>query len=357
MNLPKILAAALLLAAPSVFFAAVSDDRPVIRIGVLSFLSGDCAFMGESYRHALQIAQEDKAKAGFRYELLFEDCGYSHTKAALAARKLLSTDRVHALITMCDSFGSVVAPIAAKAGVPHFCYGTSAAIADGKTNFILNAMPADQAAVLAQALGRRNLKKLALLTIKDTYTMAQRDAIKKLAPQRGLEIAADFPYNADEKDFRTVIAKAKSLKPDLYVISAFTPTLEMLVRQMRDAGVTNFSGMETFDNGSDARMFEGLWYVGPANPAADFTHRFKATFKGQMVVGSSHLYDSFMILASAFETGGTANVPSSSQVIANLTQIKSHTGVSGLCVYDGKGIFHSPAVEKMIKNGQPEELR
>jgi ABC-type branched-subunit amino acid transport system substrate-binding protein len=251
----------------------------------------------------------------------------------------------------------VAAPIAAKAGVPHFCYGTSASIADGKYNFILNAMPADQAVVFADALQKRGIKKLALFTIKDTYTMAQRDALKKLSPQRGLEIVADFPYNADEKDFRTVVAKAKSLKPDLYVISAFTPTLEMLVRQMRDAGVTQFSGMETFDNGSDARMFDGLWYVGPANPAPDFTRRFKATFKKQMVVGSSHLYDSFMILARAFEAGGTTDVPPPSQVIANLMQIKSHTGVSGPCVYDGKGIFHSPAVEKIIKNGQPEELR
>src|ERR1700761_8514817 len=102
-----------------------ADSRPIIKIGVSSFLTGDDAFMGESYQHALQLAQADRKNGKYQYQLIFEDCQASPTKAVLAVQKFINVDHVQAIISMCDAFGNVTKPIAAKAGLIHFCYGTT----------------------------------------------------------------------------------------------------------------------------------------------------------------------------------------------------------------------------------------
>src|SRR5437868_15351845 len=103
--------------------------------------------MGESYEHALQMAHAGGTAGKFKDELIFDDCGASQAKAALAAQKLITADHVNCLISMCDAYGNVIAPLAKKASVVHFCYGTSASVPDGQFNFVLNAMPDDEARV------------------------------------------------------------------------------------------------------------------------------------------------------------------------------------------------------------------
>ena len=50
----------------------VSDEQ-TIKIGVSAPLTGDLAFLGESYKDGINLAIKDLPKTKYKYEVIFED--------------------------------------------------------------------------------------------------------------------------------------------------------------------------------------------------------------------------------------------------------------------------------------------
>jgi ABC-type branched-subunit amino acid transport system substrate-binding protein len=217
--------------------------------------------------------------------------------------------------------------------------------------------PDDEARMMAACLKKRRLNSVVLISQIDTYTLALKKAQEAVYPKEGIHVVGNLTFGGEERDFRMLVTKAKQLRPDIYLLATFPPCLELLTTRMREAGLANFSGIEIFENTTDFRLYEGMWYVCEGNPAPEFSSAYQKRFGEKPITWAANFYDMFNLLVQAFEKAPGGGKPSAVLAIEELEQIKKFSGAGGVLRQDADGVFRVPVVEKIIKNGQPEQAQ
>jgi branched-chain amino acid transport system substrate-binding protein len=323
-----------------------------IKIGVVAPMTGDLAFMGEGIRDAISIAKENLGNTKNKYEVIFEDDQLDAKKSASAANKLLSADKVDAFVTFSSVTGNVVAPIAEQNKIVHFGIASDSNVAKGKYNFIHWTPPSEENKVFISELQRRGIRKLGIFEAQGAA-----DGIPDLKQQlksTGIEIVTDQVFNFGEKDFRTTIAKVKDSGAEIYLLMAFSPELEILAKQMREAGITTpITSIESFELSEQLALFEGEWYVNSADPTAYFTSKFNAKTGKSPTLGAANAYDIFNLIVAASEKNVGSTKPTPDQIASELTKIENFSGALGNLSVDEDGLVVSKAAVRIIQDGKP----
>jgi branched-chain amino acid transport system substrate-binding protein len=348
----------ILILALSIFaLPTFAADKPVVKIGVTLPLTGDSAHIGEADRDAMILAKENlKAGTKYDYQLVFEDDALEAKKAAATAAKLLNVDKVDALMSVSSGTGGVISPIAENAKVIHFGLASAQNVADGDYNFIHWTPPAAEAHAMVNELQKRNVKTVAFLGLNQQGFMAIRDEFLKNIEGTSIKIVSDQILNPGEKDFRTAIAKAKAHTPDIYVIIFLSPELEIIIKQMREAGIEkNITSIEAFGLSAEPQLFEGLWYIDAATAKGDFNDKFQERFSKAPGFAAANSYDVFNLIVAGYENAevSAGEKPSRENVLKELHKIKDFNGVLGKLSVDDKGVVLSPADVNIIKDGKP----
>jgi branched-chain amino acid transport system substrate-binding protein len=327
-------------------------SQKTIKIGVIAPMTGNLAFMGEGIRAAILTANENMGNTKNKYEVIFEDDQLDAKKSASAANKLLSADNVDAFVTFSSVTGNVVAPIAEQNKVVHFGIASDSNVAKGKYNFIHWTPPSEENKVFIAELQRRGIKKLGIFEAQGAA-----DGIPDLKQQlkgTGIEIVTDQVFNFGEKDFRTTIAKVKNSGAEIYLLMAFSPELEILAKQMKEAGITTpITSIESFELSEQSALFEGEWYINSADPTADFTSKFNAKTGKSPTLGAANAYDIFNLIVAANEKIEGTSEPTSDKVVNELMTITNFSGALGNLNFNEDGLVVSKAAVRMIKDGKP----
>ncbi len=325
-----------------------------VKIGVVAPMTGDLAFMGEGIRDAILIAKDNLSNTNNKYEVIFEDDQLDAKMSASAANKLLSIDNVDAFVTFSSVTGNVVAPIAEQNKIVHFGIASDSNVAKGKYNFIHWTPPSEENKVFIAELQRRGIKKLGILKGNAPGAIAVIDDLKKQLKGTDIEVTTEQVFNSGEKDFRTIIARSKDSGSEIYLLLAFSPELEILVKQMRAAGITiPITSIENFETSEQLDLFEGEWYVNSADPTADFTNKFIAKTGKSPISGAANAYDIFNLIIAANEKVEGTSKPTSDQVVTELMKVTNFGGALGSLSVNEDGIVVSRAVVRMIKDGKP----
>jgi ABC-type branched-subunit amino acid transport system substrate-binding protein len=149
---------------------AISSRRPalppeggVIRIGVIAPKKGLAAILGGSFLKAVELSREDLPRTKYRYELVIADTGNNVVQTRRAIQKLISEDKVQAILGGISLPGQVVKPYATWAGIPHLCGCSVSTIGDGVYNFTNIPLADDEAVRWVEEAQRRGMKSVALL--------------------------------------------------------------------------------------------------------------------------------------------------------------------------------------------------
>ncbi|MFA5966933.1 MAG: ABC transporter substrate-binding protein [Patescibacteria group bacterium] len=82
-------------------FDSAKDDskteNKLIKIGIVTDLTGQAGYWGESTRAGAELAKTELAEEGYKVELVFEDYQLDPAKALTAAQKLINADQVDAI--------------------------------------------------------------------------------------------------------------------------------------------------------------------------------------------------------------------------------------------------------------------
>ncbi len=102
----------------------------VIRIGFVGPLTGEVATVGENAKIAVQVAADEiNAKGGVKgkkIEVIYEDGKCNAKDATSAGTKLISVDKVVAIIGgLCSGETLAIAPLAEKAKIPLISYAST----------------------------------------------------------------------------------------------------------------------------------------------------------------------------------------------------------------------------------------
>ncbi|NOZ67745.1 MAG: ABC transporter substrate-binding protein [Deferribacteres bacterium] len=336
-----------------------AEVRETFKIGAVLPLTGNLGFIGEGFKNAMLLAREQLGDTKYNYEILFEDDQHDTKLTASAANKFISIDKVDAIVTLGDSTAPVVSPLATQHNIIHFGLAVQAYVAKGDNNFIHWTPAVEEARVLVKELKRRGIRTVGLLGSNYEGFVELMNALREKLKGTDIRILSDQTFKNDEKDFRTFIARAKQTEPDIYVVLAMTPSLEILAKQMKEAGInTPLTSMESFDVTQEPALFEGYWYVSAAVPTGSFSSAYEAKYNTTPPVTAANGYDIFNLIVTAVEKAGDSpsQKPPTEKISRELRNIKNYPGALGTLSIREDGVVLSRASVKMIKNGKPVAL-
>ncbi len=333
---------------------ATPADAQVIKIGATLPLSGNVAFLGEAAKKSVELALSELGQTKYKYEVVFEDDKFDPATGASAINKLISIDKVDAVLSFGSPVGNVVGPIAEKSGVIHFGVASDPVVADGKFNFNHWTPPYEESKLMVAELLKRGIKTAVMIEQNQPGVLAVTKVFKQDLSKSGITLAASEVFNTGTRDFRPFISNVKNTKADIYIVEATSPELEVLVKQIRDAGIkTPITSIESFEFSDQPQLFEGMWYVNGADQTKEFIDKYRNKYNSDPLLASGNGYDIAKLIVYAFEKAGNGKTKSSKESVINeLNKVSNFDGAMGKLTIDADGLVVTKAVVRMIKDGE-----
>ncbi len=358
-------AALTLLAAPALTRAA----EP-IKVGEFACLTGKDATFGQSQHKGILLALEEINAAGGvlgrKVELLSEDNQSKSGESATAAKKLLSRDKVIAILGEVTSGRSLeVAPLAQGAKIPMIATGATNPAVTQKGDYVFRVCFIDdfQGTVMAKfALNDLKAKKVATLTsVSSAYSVGLAKFFKATFTAGGGTVVAEQKFSEGDKDFRAQLTAIKAANVDAVFVPGYYTEAALVARQARSLGLTIplFGG----DGWESEKLLEiggaalnGTYYSTHFTPenkepaVVTFVKKFKSRWSDETPDAYAALgYDSLYILVDAIRRSGVTEGPKLRNAIAST---KNFSGASGVTTLDKDRNASKPATIIAIKGGK-----
>jgi branched-chain amino acid transport system substrate-binding protein len=350
--------------------ALIARAQDTIKVGEFACLTGKDATFGQSQHKGIQLALEELNAAGGvlgkKIELVSEDNQSKGGESATIARKLLSRDKVVAILGEVTSTRSLeVAPLAQNAKIPMIATGATNPKVTQTGNYVFRVCFIDdfQGTVMAKfALGDLKAKKVATLTsVSSAYSVGLAKYFKETFTAGGGQIVAEQKFNEGDKDFRAQLTAIKAADVDAIFIPGYYTEAALIARQARSLGITQtlFGG----DGWESEKLLEiggealnNCYYSTHFTPenkepkVAEFVKKFKARWDGETPDAYAALgYDALYILVDSIKRAGGTDEPQLRNAIA---ATKNFSGASGVTTLDKDRNASKPATIIAIKDGK-----
>jgi branched-chain amino acid transport system substrate-binding protein len=335
-------------------FLAQGEDptSSQLKIGVILPLSGGASNLGAIVRRGVELALDDiSPEDRRRVSVVYEDDALTNARSATAARKLLTIDKVDALMTFSSGSGLTVASIAEKKGVPHLSIASDPAVAkSGSYSFTYWPLVEDEVEVLTRHLVATKVKKVAIISQVHNGALALRDEfVRRAVKDRLILVVADEEVSGDMSDFRSVLERIKR-KGDFqgFIPILFPGPLAVCLKQARSIGIpAPFFGFETFEDKDEIKSagsaMVGAVYATGSEPTDEFTKKYQAKYPGESFMYASHSYDIVRLFVDA-----TREKKDGASVLAFLHSVKDRQTASGVVNVTSGNQFRLPVALREI---------
>src|SRR5687767_7013634 len=217
-----------------------------IVFGVSGPLTGPNAEYGQIWKKAFDIAVEEvNAKGGVKgrkIEYVFEDTQSDPKQSVVIAEKFVNDKRIVAELGDFASPASMAAsPIYERAGLVQFGFTNSHPDFTKGGDFMFSTAPnqTDDAPFLANfTVNDLGKKKLALFHLNTDWGKTTTDLYEGRAKELGAQLVFRDAYLPDEKDFKTLLTKARDANPDALVLLSYYTDAAIISQQARQQGLT-----------------------------------------------------------------------------------------------------------------------
>jgi branched-chain amino acid transport system substrate-binding protein len=306
------------------------------KVGAVFSVTGPASFLGDPEKKtAMMIAEQINAAGGIggkKLELIVYDTEGDATKANLAVKKLITQDKVCAIIGPSRSGTSMaVVPLAEKYKIPLVSAAASYKIVtDDKTGkqrkWVFKVPQSDSMAVeaLYDYLKKKGISKVAIMSGTTGFGKSGRGELIRLAPNYGVNIMADETFGYKDTDVTAQLTKIKGIGPQAIISWSIGPSQVIVVRNWKDLGMTSIPFFQSHGFGSRrnidmaAGAAEGVTApLGacntpealPANhPQKSVTMEYMNAYMGKyhepVASFGGHAWDALMLVVDALKTVG-----------------------------------------------------
>jgi branched-chain amino acid transport system substrate-binding protein len=354
-----------------------SNDTP-IKIGAVLRLSRG-ASDGIPARHGMEIAVDQINAAGGidgrKLEIVFYDSKDDSTTAVNAVQKLISVDKVQAIVGPMMS-GNVLAsaPLCNRDKVVMLTpSGTSPKISQaGPYIFRLCTPIHTQAqALVAKALELSGKKtpSAAIVYSNDPYGKGCKELFTKYLGEQGITPAGVEAFQIGDKDFQAQLTNIAGTNPDILFFPGYLQETAPLMSQARQMGLTGLS-VGVFGDmaplyvelaGKAAENHLNASEYDQANPS-ELNQKFVAAYKDVLaanpqasdnIMFASLTYDAIQLLAGAFSQGALTG----EAIKTYLDTQDAFPGVTGNLSFDANGDVQKGDVYLFqVKNGKYKRI-
>ncbi|RJF69433.1 ABC transporter substrate-binding protein [Rhodopseudomonas palustris] len=349
--------------------------QETIKIGVNQPLTGVVAAAGNMVTAGTKIAAEQiNAKGGIlgkKLELIIEDNKSNPTEAAAVAEKLITRDKVPALVGAWSStYTLAVMPKLLEYQVPMVVETSSAdKITTLGNPYVFRISPTNgtEAKSFARFVEPLGIKKADFLTVNNDWGLGAAAEFGKMLKDKGLTVNKSLTMDAAAQDLSAQLSNLKSTDSDTLFITTGVEQMTLLMKQAQSLGLKRRivttggtlpdqliaqAGTAANDSYHDAMFAPWFPETAPDPEAAkvfiaDWT---KAGLPPGGMPEGARGYDAVRVLALAIEKAGAAD---SEKIRAALWEI-SYAGLTGNIKFEkvgpaGKESGQSPAVTHLVK--------
>lgn len=341
-----------------------------ILVGAYLSLTGTTATFGTSSLKGIQMAVDEVNASGGvlgkQIKLLTEDTQSKPEEAALAVTKLITRDKVKAILgEIASSRTLAAAPIAQQNKIPMVTPGSTNPEVTRKGDYIFRVCYIDpfQGEVIAkfayEQLGLRNVA--VIKDVKNDYSIGLADYFTQTFTKLGGKVVGEQAYSEGDTDFRAQLTSIKSLNPEAVVVPGYYQESALLVKQARELKMNiPFLGGDGWDSNKllevGGAAMEGTFFTNhyaaddTSAIVQDFVRTYKERFNNEIPDAMAVLgYDAALILFDAMTRAGSDEP---AKVRDALAATVDFPGVSGNTTIDAERNARKSSVIVKIQDGQ-----
>lgn len=193
---------------------SINRRDKTIRIGAVLPLTGNMAFLGETGKNGLTIAQDfinkKKLLKDKEIEFVFGDGMGIPTNSINALNYLMEVEKINIIFSIVSAVDIAFIPIQQEKQFLFVSHATHPALSNVNPLFFRHSPTVlQEAAILQKYVGKDSLSTV-LLSMSDDYGIA----FSKIAQEKGFISAGNIiTFNANERDYKTLCLKAVKKKP------------------------------------------------------------------------------------------------------------------------------------------------
>ena len=352
--------------------AGDNANATTIKVGEFASLTGSEASFGRSSHNGTLLAVEDINAAGGvlgkKFELLYEDDQSKDGESATAVKKLISRDKVVAILGEVASGRSLeAAPICQQFKIPQISPSSTNPKVTQMGDYIFRVCFEDKfqgGVVLAKfALQSLKAKRVAILTdVSAPYSAGLTTYFKEQFIAGGGTVVAEQKFTKDDKDFKAQLTAIKSLNPEAIFLPIYYGPATLIALQARELGFTvplfggdGWEAPELVQGPGAAAALEGCFFSTHFAPDQDspeakaFVKKYEAKFGATPDAMAALGYDSALVLAAAIKRAGSTD---GQKIRDALAATKDFDGATGKMTLDENRNARKPAVILEIKGGK-----
>jgi len=345
---------------------SAAESKAPITIGATLSLSGSHAYWGKDAERGMSLAVEEvNAKGGIAgkpLKLVVEDFGDIDLKrAALAAEKLLTVDKVSVLFTLWTEDTAVAAPLAARANTLLLSIAAGGERVSKDNPLVFQIWPHDNIFVraLVDYAWEHGQRKAAIISSQIPYFLNLTQATKDLWEKKTSKEVIAHEVAIDFLDFKPLLLKIKQGEPDVVFLNLTEIQAGTILHQMSQM---HLQPMRMRPQKSDVATVidpakgnaEGLLFAEYEPAMPQFEKIFKERYGSAPLVCADTAYDAVHLYARVANEKGVAT----EAVKRVLLAVKEYNGASGFLSFNedreriGKKVFI-----KVIKGGKAQLVK
>jgi branched-chain amino acid transport system substrate-binding protein len=345
--------------------------EPTIKIGEVDPLSGGVSQFGIGCHQGFLLAFEQINAAGGllgqKVELVVEDDQSKPGQSATAVRKLITQDKVVAILGDATSSATLEsAPIAEAAKIPMITPTATNPRITEVGDFIFRVCFLDefQGRVLARfAKEKLNAQRIFTMTdVKQDYSVDLQKFFKDEFTKLGGTIVGEQSYSTGDTVFRAQLTSIRVAKPDAIFVPGYYQEVALIIKQGRQIGLTMpFIGCDGWANQAlltvGGKAIDGCYFTNHFSPddptpvVRDFVTKHRAKYGSVPDTFAALGYDAASILCDAIKRAGSADPPEIRDALAKTT---GFDGVTGKISLDANRNASKPGLIMTVKDGKFE---
>jgi branched-chain amino acid transport system substrate-binding protein len=339
------------------------------KVGAVFSVTGRASFLGDPEKKtALMLQEQINKKGGINghpLELIIYDDEGDATKCALAVRKLITQDKVCAIVgPSLSGLSMAVLPEAEKHKIPLVsCAASYKIVHNEKTGkpykWVFKVPQSDSMAVEAiyTHMKKSGISKVAIMTGTTGFGKSGKSELERLANEFGITIVASESYGPRDTDLTAQLTKIKKHRPQAIVNWSIGPTQVIAVRNRADLGMQDIRMYQSHGFGSRRNIelsvgaAEGVYTpLGACNYAEilpddhpqkgvtmEYLRSYTAKYFEPVSSFGGHGWDSLSIVLKALEAVG-CNKAKIRDYIEHLTGFVGQHGIFNFSPKDHNGL-------------------
>jgi branched-chain amino acid transport system substrate-binding protein len=334
--------------AASALGASRAGAAESVKIGVLMPLTGNAAAAGQASKAAIEVAADIVNNAhpelgnlplaataglphlgGAKLEVIFVDHQGNPSLAQQLATRLITEDKVNALMGAYQSSCTFTAtPVAERYGIPFMVGDSSALNITGRGyKYVFRATPiaTDYARTYMRFFADmkkegRTINSIAIVNENTDYGTSVGDAIEAEAKTDNVPVAIRIPYSASSTDVSAQVLQLKDKKADVVIFISYTADSILYIKTMRnldyrptmvlgdDSGFSDPSFIPAISDIGQGLMNRSAWDIGkPGSTTYKINEMYKAKTGRDLDDTSGRNMQGFLALAEAIDRAGSTD--------------------------------------------------